>query len=65
MAGVEEIHSSVSEGIGATMLIFAADVTAERAISRTRAAVDGIRSHLPRDIEELEVIGVDVGTVLS
>lgn len=52
VAGIDELRSTVSEGVSITRVAFTVDRDAQVALQEVRDAVDGIRSDLPAGIEE-------------
>lgn len=60
VAGVEHVQSTVSEGISSTTIEFAIGEDAQKATDEVRAAVDGVRSSLPRGIQEPIVQRFDI-----
>jgi HAE1 family hydrophobic/amphiphilic exporter-1 len=60
IAGVDHVSSTVSLGISSTTIEFEIGVDPQEATDEVRSAVDGIRSSLPRAIEEPIVQRFDI-----
>ena len=59
VSGVDEINSTVREGISTTFVLFAIGTPTDRAVNDVRDAVANIRSDLPDGILEPQVARVD------
>lgn len=60
ISGIDEIQSTVTDGLSQTTVIFRIEKPTEEAVQDTKDAIDKIRSDLPADIEEPVVTKVDV-----
>ena len=60
ITGVDNITSTVSDGISTTVVEFRMDVPTERAVQDTKDAIDQIRGDLPGEIEAPIVTKIDV-----
>jgi hydrophobic/amphiphilic exporter-1 (mainly G- bacteria), HAE1 family len=58
--GVDDINSTMSDGVSSTVIIFRLEVDAQKALDDVKDAVANIRSELPGSIEEPVVQKVDV-----
>lgn len=63
ISGVNHVQSIVSQGLSTTTVEFDIGEDPQRAIDEIRAAVDGIRSNLPRGVEEPIVQRFDIDSV--
>lgn len=52
VAGIDDLVSTVNEGISVTRVVFELERDGNEALDQVRDAVDRIRSALPRDVEE-------------
>ena len=60
ISGVDHVQSTVTEGLSSTVIEFEIGENAQEVTDETRAAIDRIRSSLPRGIEEPVVERFDV-----
>ena len=60
ITGVENISSTVSDGVSTTVVEFRMDVPTQQAVQDTKDAIDQIRGDLPGEIEAPIVTKVDV-----
>ena len=58
--GVDDIGSTVSDGISTTTVIFRMEVPTNQAVQDVKDAIDGVRGDLPASVEEPIVTRVDV-----
>ncbi|SOE18521.1 multidrug efflux pump subunit AcrB [Hoeflea halophila] len=58
--GVDDIGSTVSDGISNTTVIFRMEVPTDQAVQDVKDAIDGVRGDLPASVEEPIVTRVDV-----
>ncbi|HWJ59791.1 MAG TPA: efflux RND transporter permease subunit [Sphingomicrobium sp.] len=60
VSGVDEINSTVREGVSETFVQFEIGTPTDRAINDVRNAIDQVRSNLPDGILEPQVVRVDI-----
>lgn len=60
ISGIDEITSTVTDGISTTVVLFRIEKPTEEAVQDTKDAIDRIRSDLPASAEEPVVTKVDV-----
>lgn len=60
VTGVDDISSTVSDGVSQTTVLFEMEVPTDRAVQDVKDAIDKIRGDLPADVEEPIVARVDV-----
>lgn len=58
--GVDDIGSTVSDGISTTTVVFRMEVPTNQAVQDVKDAIDGVRGDLPASVEEPIVTRVDV-----
>jgi multidrug efflux pump subunit AcrB len=58
-AGIKHITSSVSDGVSSTIVTFALDVNADRALKEVTDAVARVRASLPGGVSEVKVKRID------
>lgn len=60
ISGVDEIRSTVNDGVSTTNVLFRIEKPTDEAVQDTKDAIDKIRSNLPADVEEPVVTKIDV-----
>ncbi|OCW56867.1 efflux RND transporter permease subunit [Hoeflea olei] len=60
ITGIDDIASTVSDGISTTNVIFRMEVPTERAVQDVKDAIDRVRGDLPGSVEEPIVTRIDV-----
>ncbi|TNC51987.1 efflux RND transporter permease subunit [Rubellimicrobium rubrum] len=60
ITGVDDITSTVSDGLSSTVVTFRMEVPTDEAVQDVKDAIDQIRGDLPGDVEEPVVTKVDV-----
>ena len=60
ITGVDDIASTVSDGISTTNVIFRMEVPTDQAVQDVKDAIDRVRGDLPASVEEPIVTRVDV-----
>lgn len=60
ISGIDEITSTVTDGVSTTVVLFRIEKPTEEAVQDTKDAIDRIRSDLPASAEEPVVTKVDV-----
>jgi multidrug efflux pump subunit AcrB len=58
--GIDEIQSTINDGVSQTVVIFRLEVPTQQAVQDTKDAVDRIRGNLPGNVDEPIVAKVDV-----
>ena len=60
ITGVDEVTSTVTDGVSSTVVMFRMEVPTDEAVQDVKDAIDGIAGDLPADVETPRVAKVDV-----